>query len=113
MNKLFNLIGLATRAGRTKGGSFLTEQAVKTGAACLVVLAEDASRRTKHDIQAMCAYYEVDCICCGSKEQLGKFTGHEYRSAVAVTDTGFAEAIKKRYQQLEQKIGGSCDKPLI
>ena len=37
-NKVLSLLGLATRAGKIKSGSFLTEQAVKAGKAYLVLI---------------------------------------------------------------------------
>ena len=40
--KALNMIGLATRAGKTKSGEFSTEQSVKKGRARMVIVAEDA-----------------------------------------------------------------------
>ena len=40
--KVLNMIGLATRAGKVKSGEFSTEKAVKSGRARLVIVAEDA-----------------------------------------------------------------------
>ena len=50
------LIGLATKAGKTAGGEFLTEREVKSGRAALVIVAEDASENTKKKFQNMCEY---------------------------------------------------------
>ena len=41
-NKAVSLLGLAMKAGRLVSGEFLTEKAVKTGKAALVIVAEDA-----------------------------------------------------------------------
>ena len=41
-DKVLNLIGLAQKAGKVVSGEFMTEKAVKTGEAALVILAEDA-----------------------------------------------------------------------
>ena len=41
-NKALSMIGLATKAGRTASGEFLTEREVKTGRAALVIIAGDA-----------------------------------------------------------------------
>ena len=58
-NKVLSLLGLATRAGKIKSGSFLTEQAVKAGKAYLVLIAGDASENTKKKLSNMCSFYEV------------------------------------------------------
>ena len=42
-NKVLSLIGLATKAGKTASGEFLTEREVKSGKAALVIVAGDAS----------------------------------------------------------------------
>ena len=41
-DRVLNLIGLAQKAGKVVSGEFMTEKAVKTGEAALVILAEDA-----------------------------------------------------------------------
>ena len=41
--KILNLIGLATKAGKTASGEFSTEKAVKGGTAHLVIVSEEAS----------------------------------------------------------------------
>ena len=44
--KVLNLIGLATKAGKTASGEFMTEKAIREGIAKLVIVAEDASGNT-------------------------------------------------------------------
>ena len=41
------MISLATKAGKTKSGEFMTEKEVKEGRAHLVIVADDASDNTK------------------------------------------------------------------
>ncbi len=94
--KVLNLIGLATKAGKTKSGEFSTEQSVKKGRACLVITAEDASENTKKMFQDMCVYHHVKFVCFGSKALLGRACGKEMRASLAVEDKGLAEAIGKQ-----------------
>lgn len=47
MNKVFSMIGLATRAGKTVAGEFSVEKAVKQKKAWLVIVSEEASDNTK------------------------------------------------------------------
>lgn len=54
MNKTLSMISLATKAGKTKSGEFMTEKEVKEGRAHLVIVADDASDNTKKKFQNMC-----------------------------------------------------------
>ena len=51
------MLGLAMKAGKVSSGEFATEQAVKSGSAYLVILAETASANTQKKFRNMCAYY--------------------------------------------------------
>ena len=52
--KVLNMIGLATKAGKTVSGEFSTEKAVKTGKAWLVIVSEEASDNTRKMFTNMC-----------------------------------------------------------
>ena len=51
MNRALSMISLATKAGKTKSGEFMTEKEVKEGRAHLVIVADDASDNTKKKFQ--------------------------------------------------------------
>ncbi len=92
-----SLLGMAARARALTSGSDLTERAVRSGEACFVILAEDASQGTRKRIQDKCSYYHVPCVTAGTQEELGRRIGKEARSCVAVLDEGFAKEFKKRF----------------
>ena len=94
-NKTMGLIGLATKAGKTAGGEFLTEREVKSGRAALVIVAEDASGNTKKKFQNMCEYYKVPIRFYGDKDTLGHAMGKQFRASLAVLDEGLAKGIRK------------------
>lgn len=95
MSKALSLISLATKAGKTKSGEFLTEKEVKEGNAYLVIVAEDASDNIKKKFQNMCNFYKVPIYFYGDKDTLGHAMGKEFRASLAVTDAGFAKGIRK------------------
>lgn len=101
--KILNLIGLATKAGKTASGEFSTEKAVKSGKAHLVIVSEEASDNTKKMFTNMCTYYKVPLYFFGTKEELGHSMGREMRASAAVLDSGLAKALVK---QLNQNGGG-------
>ena len=94
-NKIFSLLGLATRSRNVVSGEFMTEKAVKSYSAELVIVGEDASDNTKKMFTNMCEFYEVPIYFYGKKEDLGHAMGKELRSSVAVTDPGFAKSLRK------------------
>ena len=101
--RILNLIGLATRAGKTVSGEFSTEKAVKSGKAFLVIVSEEASGNTRKLFTDKFTYYKVPICYFGEKGELGHAMGKEMRASLAVTDEGFAKAIVKQMNI----IGGS------
>ena len=99
MNNRLSLLGLAARAGKVVSGEFAVEKSVKSGKTFLVLVAEDASANTKNNFSDMCTYYKVPLYYVGTKEELGKAIGKEYRASLAVTDRNFADAMRKKLDQ--------------
>ncbi len=106
-NKIFSLLGLATKAGRTASGEFMTESAVKSGKAYLVICGTDASDNTKKNFRNMCGFYRVPYFEYGTKEELGHAMGKEMRASLAVTDAGFAKSLKRHLEETgnETEVG--------
>ncbi len=94
-NNVLSLIGLATKAGKTASGEFLTEREVKSGKAALVIVAGDASENTKKKFRNMCDYYKVPIYFYEDKDTLGHAMGKQFRASLAVLDEGFAKGIRK------------------
>ncbi len=97
-DKVLSYLGLAMRGRNLVSGEFQTEDAVKSGKAILVIVAEDASENTKKLFQDKCSYYEVPVYSYGTKQSLGRAIGKDQRSSLAVTDAGLAQAIEKAMQ---------------
>ena len=62
------MLGMAAKAGKVASGEFMTENAVKSGEAALVIVAEDASDNTKKKFNNMCEYYKIRLKIYGMKE---------------------------------------------
>ena len=80
----------------------MTETAVKSGKAALVIVGEDASGNTKKNFQNMCEFYHVPIFLFGTKETLGHSMGKETRASLAITDSGFAKSISIYLEELKQ-----------
>ena len=97
-NKILSLVSMATKAGKTSSGEFMTEKEVKSGRAALVIVADDASDNTKKKFRDMCEFYEVPVYFYSDKDTLGHYMGKEFRASLAVTDEGFAKGIRKYFE---------------
>lgn len=96
IDNVLRMVGIATKAGKVASGEFMTENAVKSGIASLVIVAEDASENTKKKFQNMCEFYETPIRIYGIKDDLGHAMGKEFRASLAITDEGLAKAILKK-----------------
>lgn len=103
-DKILSLIGLATKAGKTVSGEFMTERETKTGNAFLVIVAQDASDNTKKRFQNMCDFYQVPICFYGDKDTLGHAMGKQFRASLAVLDEGFAKGIRKHMDTEDNTI---------
>ncbi len=100
-NKVLSLLSLATKARQTTGGEMLVEKAVKDGKASLVIVSAEASENTKKKFRNMCIYYHVPIYTYGTKEELGKYTGKEFRATVAVLGKDFYDSFIKIFTDME------------
>ena len=94
MEKIFGMLGLARGAGKLIYGSDAAVNAVRSGKAKAVILAADASDRTKKLMRNKCAsfetpLFEVEAGC----EELGKKLGKSGISVLGISDINFAKAI--------------------
>ena len=89
--KIFQLLGLATRARMTISGEEMAVAEVRKGKAKLVFIAEDASENTSKKLTNKCNSYNVDLRVFGTRFELGHAIGKEERVVIAITDKGFAK----------------------
>ena len=103
-DKVLSLIGLATKAGQTASGEFMTEREVKTGRAALVIVAGDSSDNTKKKFRDVCEFYKVPIYFYGDKDTLGHAMGKEFRASLAILDEGFAKGVLKHLTENNETI---------
>lgn len=103
-DKVLSMIGLATKAGKTVSGEFMTEREIKSGRVALVVVAGDSSDNTKKKFRDMCEFYKVPIYFYGDKDTLGHAMGKEFRASLAILDEGFAKGIRKHLETSDETI---------
>lgn len=97
-NKAYDILGLAQRAGKVISGEAGAEAHLHRGNAKLVILAEDASDRTKRFFSELAAGAKASVITAGNKTRIGLALGKSPRAVVVINDEGFA-------RRLEQLLG--------
>ena len=98
-DKALSLIGLATKAGKTVSGEFMTEREAKARRAYLVIVAGDSSDNTKKMFSNMTDFYEVPMYIYSDKETLGHCIGKEFRASLAIVNEGLAHSVEDKLKQ--------------
>ena len=88
--KIFNLLGLAMRAGKIKSESVILNE-LKKKQIKLVILASDASSNTLKQMNNKCNSYQVPLRVFGTRNELGLAIGKSDRVNIGITDNGFAK----------------------
>ena len=92
--RVFGMIGLATRAGKTVSGSDAVIAAIRQGNVELLIITEDISRNSLDKLlQKMTGDKEIPCYRFGTSEEMGIALGKTNRTVAAITDKNFAEGI--------------------
>ncbi|MCR4908812.1 MAG: ribosomal L7Ae/L30e/S12e/Gadd45 family protein [Lachnospiraceae bacterium] len=107
-DRVLSLLGLAAKAGKVVSGDFSTLEAIKSRKAFLVILAEDASKNTAKKFGDKTSYYRVPLIRYATVETLAHAIGKDMRSVAALTDQGFADAIRS-VVSVEEMYGEDAD----
>lgn len=107
IDRVYSLLGLATKAGKTRSGGFQAAEAIGKGHARLVIISSDAAPNTVREIQPKCESRGVPIRFYGDKDALGNAMGKELRSVVAITDEGFAREILRLIDQIHGSDTGS------
>ena len=92
---MLSLLGLAMRAGKVKSGSFLVEKALDARQARLILFADEEESGTVRALREKADRAGVPHLVYASQEALGRAIGKGDRSCAAVTDEGFARAIRE------------------
>jgi ribosomal protein L7Ae-like RNA K-turn-binding protein len=96
--KGYDFLGLAQRAGHLQSGDAAVEALIKKGKAKLVILAADASERTKEHFRNLAEYKKVPWLMGGDKMSIGIALGKSPRSVVVIMDEGFSRNLLRLFK---------------
>lgn len=102
MERIVGMLGLAMRAGKLIIGTDMICRAMAKRQPMLVVVSSSASDGTKKKLRTKCEFYDTELIEIAlDTEMLGHLLGKAYTpAAVAVTESGIAEQIRKAHGAL-------------
>lgn len=100
------MLGIAAKSGNVVSGEFSTEKAVKSGKAYLVIVSEEASDNTLKMFTNMTNFYEVPMHVFGTKEELGRCIGKQFRASLAITDENLANAVVSKLERATSNYNG-------
>ena len=103
-NRVLSLLGIAMKGRNLVSGEFQTLDAIRNGSAMLVIVAEDASANTRKKFTDKSSYYEVPIVYYGTKAELGKAIGKDFRSVLGVCDAGLADVISRQLKERESAV---------
>lgn len=99
---IYQLIGLACKAGQVSSGTMAARTSLLRRRAHLLILSQDISPRTRESLVSACEKREIPWLVLGDKYRLGAHVGKAYRVALTINDLSFVEAIFKVLEELPE-----------
>ncbi|MGE5416646.1 MAG: L7Ae/L30e/S12e/Gadd45 family ribosomal protein [Acidobacteriota bacterium] len=90
---VYQLIGLACRAGKVSSGTMAAKTSLLRRRASLLIISSDISENTKDSLVSASAKRGIPWLVLGDKYRLGAQLGRAYRVALTINDNGFSDAI--------------------
>ena len=94
-NKILGLIGLAARARKLCFGADSVEEKTKKGKVKLLIIAEDASNRTKDKFIKLTEEKNIPIIIKEKIETLSKAIGKSNKAIIGIEDINLSNEIQK------------------
>ena len=85
------------KAGKIAFGADSVEENIVKRKAKLVIVAEEASERTRNKFLKLCEEFEIPIIIDGTIEILSKTIGKTNKAIIGIKDENFAKSILEKY----------------
>ena len=93
--KILGLIGLAVKAGKICFGADSVENEIKKQKVKLVIVANDASERTKDKFKKLCNQHNIEIIIQEEIENLSKAIGKSNKAIIGIKEENLSKEIQK------------------
>ena len=94
-NKILGLVGFAARARKIAFGADSVEIDIKARKVKLIIVAEDASDRTKQKFVKLAEEYNLPIIIAGNIDELSKAIGKSNKAVIGIKEINLANEIQK------------------
>lgn len=105
-DKRLNLLGIAQVAGKLVSGNETVLKSIQLNQATLVIVASDASERTKKSLKDKCETYNVPYVESFTSVSLSHALGKK-RTLCALTDEGFTKSFMKQTDRQDNQTGAT------
>ena len=93
MKKVYNLLGIAQRAGKLSAGTMAAKNSLMRRRAVLLIISEDIAENSREELLNCSNRQGIPTITFGNKYDLGTALGKAYRVAITINEAGMAQAI--------------------
>ena len=93
--KLCGLLGLATRAGKIIFGTEACKSEIEKRKVKLMIIAQDASERTKSNFKEICKKVDIPILEILSIEELSRAIGKDNKATIGIVDINFSKEMLK------------------
>ncbi len=100
MIKIFNLLGLARRAGKLVFGTDAVLKNLGKKQTHMIFVASDSSPATIDKVEKKAFFYHIPVIKKYSTDELAKALGQENPKVIGLNDSGFTKAIKTELERI-------------
>ena len=107
MQRIYNMIGLAQRAGKVSSGTMAARSSLLRQRAYLLIMSSDISDNTRESLITVCKKQKIPWMIQGNKFELGTSLGKAYRVAVTINDPGMANSIIKLLKSREEGLNST------
>lgn len=94
-NKLLGLLGICAKAGKVTSGADACLEDMKNKKINLIILAEDASEKTKKNYIYYGNKYNVPVVITNTTDDLSKSIGKKNRAIIGIKDINLSIEIQK------------------
>lgn len=95
MDKVYGMLGISAKAGKIVAGTDIVIESMKKRKVSLVIVAKDASEKTKKEMTFKCNQYNVEIVFFGEIDTNSKAIGKNNKAIIGILDKGLAESIQK------------------
>jgi ribosomal protein L7Ae-like RNA K-turn-binding protein len=89
------MLGIGVKAGKVVSGTDAVLDSVKRRIVKLILVAEDASDKTKKEMKFTCEKFGIPLIIFGNIEENSHAIGKKNRAIIAICDLGIAKTLQK------------------